>query len=138
MWVNYNETYKVSDDGQVMNRLSGKILAGCLDAYGYRIVKINQKNMKVHRLVGLCFLPRIDLPKLEIDHINRDKSDNTASNLRWCDRAINTQNNNRKHLTFDNGKYVVQFQRNHKRVYHKRFNTIEEATVARDKFLATL
>jgi hypothetical protein len=138
MWVNYNETYSVSDDGQVKNRLSGRILAGHLDKDGYRIVKINQKQMKLHRLVGLCFLPRIELPKLEIDHINRDKSDNTASNLRWCDRATNNQNNNRKHLTFYDGKYVVQFQRNHKRIYHKRFNTLKEATIARDEFLANL
>ena len=111
MWVNYNETYAVSDDGLVMNRLSGNILDGCLDKDGYRIIKINGKNIKLHRLIGLCLLPRIDLPKLEIDHINRNKSDNRASNLRWCDRAINTQNNNRKHLTFYDGKYIVQFQR---------------------------
>jgi hypothetical protein len=134
MWVNYNEIYAVSDDGLVMNRVSGKILEGCFDKDGYRKIKINGKVMKIHRLVGLCFLPRIDLPKLEIDHINRDRSDNRASNLRWCDRATNNQNNNRKHLSFYNDKYTVQFMKYGKRVYHKRFKTLEEATVARDNY----
>ena len=53
MWVQYDETYMVSDDGQVMNSLSGRILAGALDKDGYRTFNINQKTMKLHRLVGL-------------------------------------------------------------------------------------
>jgi hypothetical protein len=138
MWVNYNEKYAVSVDGLVMNTRSGNILEGSFDKDGYRRIKINGKVMTVHRLVGLCFLPRIDLPKLEIDHVNRDKTDNSASNLRWCDRATNTQNNDRKHLSFYNGRYTVQFMKYGKKVYHKRFNTLEEATTARDNYKLNL
>jgi hypothetical protein len=138
MWVNYNDTYSVSDDGLVMNRRSGKILEGCVNRWGYRQIQVNGKTMKIHRLVGLCFLPRIDLPKLEIDHINRDKSDNRASNLRWCDSATNNQNKNSKNITLRKSGYEVEFIRYGKRVYYEYFKTIEEATTARDNYKLNL
>lgn len=45
----------------------------------------------VHRLVAESFL---DNPKSypEVDHINRDGTDNNMSNLRWCTRRMNMAN----------------------------------------------
>lgn len=126
--------YAVSDDGLVMNRVSGKILAGSFDKDGYKIVCVGKgKSMKVHRLVGLCFLPRIDLPKLEIDHINRDRSDNRASNLRWCDRATNNQNNDSDHI-WHREQWCVKFTKDRKVIYNKSFSTYTEALEARDNY----
>lgn len=58
---------------------------------GYYQVMANKKIYLVHRLVAEAFLPN---PKNlhEVDHINRDTSDNRVENLRWASRSGNTRN----------------------------------------------
>jgi hypothetical protein len=47
----------------------------------------------VHRLVAQAFVPNPDPARLRVvDHINRNKHDNRADNLRWCDMSTNAQN----------------------------------------------
>lgn len=50
---------------------------------GYRAVEIDHKSYKVHRLVAEAFHQNPD-SKPEVDHIDRDRSNNFASNLRWA------------------------------------------------------
>ena len=63
------------------------------NASGYLQVNVPIRNVTtlVHRLVAETFLSN---PQgyTEIDHINRDKSDNRACNLRWCTHSENMRN----------------------------------------------
>jgi len=138
MWLNYNDLYCVSDDGLVMNRNTGLILTPRLDPEGRLRVDIHRKNMKIHRMVAERFCPKIDLPGLEVDHINRDQKDNRACNLRWVDKSTNQLNKNSTNISKEKNGYQVQFRKNGKHIHHSWHKTLEEATAARDAFRLSL
>ena len=66
------------------------------NAAGYIQVNVPVRNITtlVHRLVAEAF---IDNPQgyTKIDHINRDKSDNSVTNLRWCTHSENMSNSSK-------------------------------------------
>lgn len=143
MWLNYNETYAVSDDGLIMNRKRGNILKPYINIEGRHCVCIDRQKRLVHHLVADRFLPKPTSEDLEIDHINRDKGDNSAYNLRWVNRSVNLRNNSSKNIyiktTHVRGhtyvRWAVQFSKNRKAVFCKQFKTLEEATAAREEFI---
>ena len=49
------------------------------------------KNYTVHRLVATSFIPNPE-NKPCVDHINRDRSCNRVSNLKWCTHSENMRN----------------------------------------------
>ena len=71
------------------------ILKPSKDRKGYLVVVvsngIDRKHCKVHRLVAEAFIPNEE-NKPQVDHINRDKTDNSISNLRWATNAENQNN----------------------------------------------
>jgi hypothetical protein len=73
----------------------------CYIRNGYSMLKLThgykQKNYKVHRLVAFAFLGLdLDNPKIIIDHINRNITDNCVSNLRQVTQQQNLFNKNAK------------------------------------------
>lgn len=97
--------YQVSNTGKVksLNRvittkygvkrvIKGRVLKPTLHGRGYLMVYISTKGLKtrvyVHRLVAEAFIPNPDnLP--QVNHKNEVKTDNTASNLEWCNHRYN-------------------------------------------------
>jgi hypothetical protein len=144
MWLSYNDTYEVSDEGQVRNKRTLRILKQHDTGDGYLAVDINAKNKKVARLIGERFLPLIDCPGLQIDHIDRNTKNNSASNLRWLSALENTQNkgmykNNTtgyKHIykRNDSGSYKVLIKHYNTTLFNTTYKTLEEAINARDTF----
>ena len=91
----------ITREGQVYRLLkTGEYkLLGHQNGQGY--VEANLKlygkycNKRVHRLVAEAFIPNPNnLPV--VDHIDEDKTNNHASNLRWCTQAENTKFYNEK------------------------------------------
>jgi hypothetical protein len=89
------DNYEVSNMGNVRNKKTGLILKQSIRHYGYRSVTLydngNIKFFKVHRLVGLTFIPTLN-NKLILDHIDRNTSNNVVTNLRWVSHSENSMN----------------------------------------------
>ena len=89
--------YEVSHLGDVRNIKRRSLLKGKLDKYGYKQVCIHVRGMNykkffsVHRLVAGAFIPLVEHMD-QVDHIDRDRTNNHAENLRWCNSQMNNCN----------------------------------------------
>lgn len=96
-WLPAEDTggkYLVSDQGRIMNALTGESLEGNVNK-GYRRVLLTVEGRKVNRrvcrLVALAFVPNGEgLPY--VDHVNGDRTDDRACNLRWVTARENAAN----------------------------------------------
>ena len=116
------EHFRYNPHTGVITRNDRRNSDGSLDKDGYLILKIKTKQFKAHRIAW--FLYHGKMPAMEIDHINRDRSDNRICNLRISDRELNI--NNIKHLpnptTGVVGVYVDRFTDGLKKIYTTRLN----------------
>ncbi len=75
-------------------------LAGCVNSSGYLCIKVAGKNMTAHRIA--FYLVHGSLPE-EVDHIDGDKLNNSAKNLR---ASCKSQNQHNSKLRADNSSGV--------------------------------
>lgn len=146
------EGYYVSNTGKIKScrKRNEVIMTPQLSREGYLCQNlwdgVSYHKKTIHRLIAEAFLPNPDnLP--EVDHIDRDKSNNDISNLRWASISQNRINRTSKvgstgerHIRCFANKpkpYGVTITRNRQTIFCKYFETLEEAVQARDSFLAS-
>ena len=151
MWLTYDNKYEVSSEGEVRHKKSQKILKGYLSK-GYKLTRIrNDENELVrvwfHRMIASVFLPTPTSIFCVVDHIDRDRTNNHPSNLRWVSISQNSINSDRHNTDANSnsghhhiikrpkGMYYVQIIRNKKNACYCYTNSLEEAIKARDDFL---
>lgn len=74
-----------------LNGILGGAPAGCDDGHGYVQVRLWGRRLKAHRLAWALH-HGTDPGLLQIDHVNRNRSDNRVSNLRLVDAKGNRAN----------------------------------------------
>ena len=99
--INDFPNYEVSDQGNVRNSMTRRVLKPSYCSNGYQMIDLQKDSKRhhklVHRLVGQSFISNLDnLPC--IDHIDGCKDNNCVDNLRWCSRKQNSNYNNHKPL----------------------------------------
>lgn len=91
----YLDGVLVREDGMVFVPANGSNkahwAAGSPNRDGYRRIQIRGGSYLSHRLVAETFIPNPE-NKREVDHINRNTSDNRVENLRWVTRSENNRN----------------------------------------------
>lgn len=121
-------------------RIRANMPAGCVHHSGYKHIKIDNKGYRSAPLAHLYMTGR--WPAGEIDHKNRNRSDDRWDNLREATKSENCANRDqsiRRSKTgvvgvywYDSfGKYVAQIRVRGKLKHLGSFNTIQEATAAR-------
>ena len=95
---------------------------------GYIITQINGKVYRLHRIIYIMFNGHIP-QRTEIDHINRDRSDNRIENLRLVTRQQNTFNTAAKGCSFHkrSKKWIASIRLDGKLHHLGSFTTEEEA-----------
>lgn len=80
----------VKAKGGSKRQVKGRIIKQCIDSVGYFAAKINNKTIRIHRILGETFLENpTNLPC--INHINGIKTDNSLQNLEWCSYSENNK-----------------------------------------------
>ena len=86
---------------------------------GYLYTHTSHRRMAIHRIVADTWMPRREYSYFnEVDHINRDNTDNRVSNLRWVSHRLNSLNKPSKgYYRTRHGTYQTE-----RIVFGKRFN----------------
>jgi len=155
----FEKTYEISNLGRVRNSRN-KILKTYKINSGYEALKFAVSGVRtshlIHRLVAKAF---VENPKRlrEVNHIDEDKYNNSASNLEWVSSSQNKQHSIRtgtydkifemknslgkKHLpnthskyhnvTFhkSRGKWAATIRVNGRNMFPKRFDSEEDAAL---------
>jgi len=118
------------------SRYNGRT-AGISNGKGYIQVRVAGKAIYAHRLI--YFICTGSWPKDQIDHINKDHTDNRIENLRECTRSQNHMNRNDKpgrslprnvYLDKSTGHYRVVLTKNTKKIGIGSFVELELAELA--------
>ena len=128
------------------NRIKAGDEAGSINGLGYRIVIFQRTVYYVHRVAYFLMTGQNLEPGLQMDHINRNRSDNRWRNLRVVTQSENLANskvsrNNKlgeKHIhQIRNGRYAVNIRRENYS-YIRTFCTLEYAIKTRNRVVAML
>ena len=120
-------------------RFAGKE-AGSLRTDGYTYVKVDEFRMLRHRIIWAMYHGTIKVPTT-IDHIDRDRGNDTIMNLRAATETLNARNrglpaNNTSGVKGVNwypkyGKWIARVGTGKGRSFLGYFDTLEEAVAAR-------
>jgi hypothetical protein len=128
---------------KIKPRNSAKIgdKVGSLDSKGYVVLKLNNLQYKMHRIIWVYHYDTIS-SNLQIDHIDGNKTNNMIENLRLATNSQNKSNNKRVycnsksnilgvHWSKTKRKWVSQIRKNNKAIHLGYFLNQDDAIAAR-------
>lgn len=130
-WLSYNSDTGIFTWLHPPNRrIKQGSVAGSPLKHGHIKIRLQGNQYLAHRLAWI--FTHGDWPKDQIDHINRNPSDNRISNLRESNQAENTQNREADGVTFEkrSGNWIAKIMLRGKAKYLGAYKTRDEAIAA--------
>jgi hypothetical protein len=128
------------NNGNLYWKATGK-KAGTLRKEGYIAIQFNKTKYYAHRLIWSLLKGEIPSDK-QIDHVNRNKSDNTIENLRlvnYRENALNKpsmpSNTGIYGVSKDRNYYKVSFTVNNKSIHVGNFKDLAKAQACAKDFV---
>tara|TARA_R110000803_G_scaffold124528_1_gene192274 strand:- start:370 stop:816 length:447 start_codon:yes stop_codon:yes gene_type:complete len=137
--------YIIYEDGRVWSKIGkGKFLKPGDNGCGYLYVHLyngsKRKNMLIHRLVAMHYIPNPE-NKPEVDHKVRDTLNNNIKNLRWATKSENNSNKGAygavkfRGVSKDGNKFVAKITIDGKQKHIGTYETAEEASEAYNNYI---
>ena len=110
--MGFEEMYMINREGRIWSKVYKKEMTPIPNDDGYLVVSLGERASRVkrlvHRLLAIQYIPNDDPNKPQIDHIDRNKLNNSLDNLRWCSQKENLMNKVRNGCIYEdvrkNGK----------------------------------
>lgn len=104
--IDKNPNYEITEEGDVRNSKTKRVLTGSINNSGYKTVHIKHSDNPefVHRLVAETFVYN-DNPmiKTDVNHKDGDKLNNSVDNLEWISRSDNVKHAYKNGLNIPSG-----------------------------------
>jgi len=125
--------YLIYENGNIYSKNRNRFLKPTPNSKGYLQVNLGKngsvRTRLIHRLVAEYYIPNPD-NKPQVDHIDRNRQNNSINNLRWVNPSENQINKPirgkipYRHISTKkmNGTYYqIKIKRNYKQIYQKYF-----------------
>lgn len=99
MWKTIEDfpLYEITENGVIRNKETKQIRKQYLNKDGYYTIGLSKgnqiKTVQVHRLIAKTYLERSE-NATEVDHIDKNRTNNCLENLRWVTHNENMKNQN--------------------------------------------
>lgn len=130
------ENYTITEDAIITNTKTGKILKNSFTKDYYQVCLCKngiRKHFSIHQLLAIAFLGNYDPTIHEVDHKNRNKKDNSLSNLEIKTKRFNHHNRKDQSQTgigvqVYRNKFICKISINNKFYYLGYYDNAEDAS----------
>lgn len=139
-WLDYNSTSGVLSWKDTKRRASAGQQCGYVADTGHRVLKIERCRLYAHRVAWAMHHGEWPPDDYDVDHVNGNRADNSAANLRLATRSQNIANSRRSRVNTSGAKGVTwnardkvwqaQIRVNGKRIALGRYQHLETAADA--------
>ena len=133
----YEGLYKITKGGSIWSCHYRKPMKLLTSDDGYLYVSLKKDGIRTKgylaRLLAKQFIPNEDILRVQIDHIDRNKLNNSLDNLRWVTQAENLANKNRKGCVYEDKRKDGKVYWKSSYSYYEDGNRIVKQKTSRDK-----